>query len=129
MTLEEDRCVHVILISNKKKNFEVVKADIFENPEKWGTRFSGRLQLEFVPLEYPPRTSWMRNMFRPCTTFRLFIPQVLPYDAIIYVDTDFIFLRSVEHLWSEMENFSDSAVASMAPRLLTRPPKRITPCP
>uniref|UniRef100_A0A6A7G324 UDP-D-xylose:beta-D-glucoside alpha-1,3-D-xylosyltransferase n=1 Tax=Hirondellea gigas TaxID=1518452 RepID=A0A6A7G324_9CRUS len=60
----------------------------------------------------------MRNMFRECATERLFLPQMLPTeDALIYLDTDLIFMRPPEELWHHFYNFNEKQVAAMAPCL------------
>jgi len=43
-------CVHLMLISDKKSSFDVVKAKIFGNLGIWDPQFTRHLQLEFVSL-------------------------------------------------------------------------------
>jgi len=130
ITLEKGSCVHVILITNKKDHFERIERKIFTNPGNWDVSFTRRLQLEFVNLEYPASLNWMRNTSRnrPCTTFRLFLPDFLPqYDAVILCDTDLIFLRSLTDLWAEMSDFTTSALAGLVPHLYYSPKPRLVP--
>ena len=58
----------------------------------------------------------MKSMFRVCATERLFVPDIFPkMKKAIYVDTDLIFLRPVEHLWDFFDNFDDDDISAMAP--------------
>lgn len=136
---EGSSCIKVILISDQRKHFDRVKEEIFGS---WDARFLRRLELGYVSLKYPTGketyrwrfkkrgkvfligscllnlgTSWMRRLFRPCATLRLFLPDLLDYDSIIYLDTDIIFLRNIESLWSEFDNFRELTLGAMGPCL------------
>ena len=67
-----------------------------------------------MKLEYPENRMEMISMFKPCATFRLFLPPLLNQkDAIIYMDTDFIFMRPPEELWLLFSEFDSVQLASM----------------
>lgn len=61
-------------------------------------------------------TTWMKTMFRPCATLRLFLPNILiKYKRLIYLDTDIIFLRNIKDLWTEFDKFRvNETIASMS---------------
>jgi len=121
ITLEKDGCVHVLIITNKKSHFDKLETKIFANPEKWDTGFTVRLKLEYVELKYPAGTEWMRGLYQnhPCSSFRLFLPDVLPYDSVILSDTDVIYLRDITELWAELSKFKPSTVASLTPIVIS----------
>ncbi|XP_049266867.1 glucoside xylosyltransferase 1 [Rhipicephalus sanguineus] len=55
-------------------------------------------------------------MFRPCTTQRLFLTRILPNeDAVLYVDTDVIFVHPVEDFWRKFYAMNEWQMAGMAP--------------
>ncbi|XP_047740643.1 glucoside xylosyltransferase 1 [Hyalella azteca] len=81
-------------------------------------QYRDKLSFEYLPVWYPNDRLYMRNMFRECATERLFVPAMLPKeDAIIYIDTDFVFLRPPEDLWAHFHKFDSVQVAAMAPCL------------
>ncbi|CAG7720869.1 unnamed protein product [Allacma fusca] len=110
-------CVNVLILSDEKENYERVKQTI--NGQQWSPEFTRWINLTFVPVSYPPGTQWMRKLFRPCATLRLFLADLLPqHDSVIYLDTDIIFLRNIQDLWDEFNKFRSSmALAAMAPCL------------
>ncbi len=60
-------------------------------------------------------TASIRNSFAPCATLRLFFPELLSdYDRVLYVDTDILFVRSPEHVWSHFAAMNHSQLAAMA---------------
>jgi len=61
-------------------------------------------------------TEWMQNLFAPCATLRLFLPEILiNYKSLVYLDTDIILLRSIQELWKEFDSFSKTALIGMSP--------------
>jgi len=59
----------------------------------------------------------MSGIYRPCATIRLFLDKILPdsIDAVIYTDTDIIYMKSLQYLWSEFHHFEDSMIAGLIP--------------
>jgi len=112
--MDRDESVHIILFSNKKRHFEKIKTEI----TKWDVGYTRLLKLEFVPVRYPPGRKWMRELYRPCDSFGIFLPDLLPYDSIIYTDTDILFLQNIHHLWSEFSKFNSSTLVRAALRIL-----------
>ncbi|KAF2353286.1 Glycosyl transferase family 8, partial [Trinorchestia longiramus] len=68
-------------------------------------------------LWYPAGMSEKRTEYRRCTLQRLFLDQLLPnVDAVLYLDTDVIFLRPPDALWDEFKRFnSDQLLAGAMP--------------
>lgn len=51
-------------------------------------------------VEFPESNVDWRKLFKNCASQRLFLPKMLPHlDALLYIDTDVIFLSPVEQLW------------------------------
>lgn len=96
--------------------------DVFD---KWPSEYRSKIKFQYVAETYPHSRIEMRNMFRLCATERLFIPDILhDEDAVIYIDTDFIFMTPPEELWSKFDNFDALQHAAMAPCLARYSAKR-----
>ncbi|RXG56775.1 hypothetical protein Avbf_11988 [Armadillidium vulgare] len=39
-------------------------------------------------MHYPSGQEYMQDIFKPCSTARLFLPELLRYDSVIHLDTD-----------------------------------------
>lgn len=70
------------------------------------------------PISYPGVTdpeSW-RKLFKPCASQRLFYPYLIEgTDRVLYVDTDILFLRPVDDLWSFFGELAPEQIAALAP--------------
>lgn len=56
---------------------------------------------EFHMVGFPESEVPWRKLFKNCASQRLFLPAMLPHvDALLYIDTDVLFLAPVEQLWS-----------------------------
>lgn len=85
--------------------------------ESWPQRFRSRFIFSVYPISFPSDNAreWKR-LFKPCASQRLFLPLILKQvDSVLYVDTDILFLRPVEDVWSFLSAFNDTHVAAMAP--------------
>ncbi|KAJ8299065.1 hypothetical protein KUTeg_023125 [Tegillarca granosa] len=61
-------------------------------------------------------TEEWKKLFKPCASQRLFIPSILTdVNSLIYVDTDMLFLRPLEDLWSFFSLFNSTQLAALAP--------------
>ncbi len=109
-------CVEVLILSDKPTHYKQINSEI---KYKWSLEFQQLIKLTNIPVRYPPGANWMRKLFRPCATLRLFLAELLPElrDSIIYVDTDVIFFQSVQALWTQFERFEEKKLAAMAPCL------------
>ncbi|KPI92277.1 Glucoside xylosyltransferase 1 [Papilio xuthus] len=83
---------------------------------KWKSLLGDQLDFELQGIHFPEahKEDWM-NLFSKCAAQRLFIPKLIPHiDAMIYVDTDTLFLKPVDDLWNEFSKFNDSQISAMA---------------
>ncbi|XP_075711147.1 glucoside xylosyltransferase 1 isoform X2 [Rhinoderma darwinii] len=80
-------------------------------------RFSEKFSYALYPISFPSENAaeW-RKLFKPCASQRLFLPLILKdVDSLLYVDTDILFLRPVDDIWSFLNEFNSSQIAAMAP--------------
>ncbi|KAF2347421.1 Glycosyl transferase family 8, partial [Trinorchestia longiramus] len=97
---------------------EKLYSDLVSPVSAWPPQYREKLSFEYLPVWYPPERAYMRTLFRECATERLFVPSMLPQeDAVIYIDTDFIFMTPPEDLWAEFYHFDAQHTAAMAPCL------------
>ncbi|CAG0887590.1 unnamed protein product [Cyprideis torosa] len=83
---------------------------------------SSTVSLEVRPVDFShalipksSKTDW-KNLFKRCASQRLFLPEVLEdVDAVLYVDTDVLFLSPIEEIWEYFQRFNDSQLASASP--------------
>ncbi|ROL48372.1 Glucoside xylosyltransferase 1 [Anabarilius grahami] len=106
-----------VLFSRRDLHFHIFAEDDLhagfrQALESWPQRFRSRFNYSVYPITFPSDNAreWKR-LFKPCASQRLF----LPVDSVLYVDTDILFLRPVEDVWSFLSAFNRSHVAAMAP--------------
>ena len=59
---------------------------------------------------------------QPCATQRLFLPRVLAEeDAVVYLDTDTLFMRPPEELWAQFAHFGPQTLVAMATKINKNP--------
>jgi len=111
-----------VLLTKKKLHFHVIADNkqlygrLINRTANWPHSYRRRLRFSMHDVWYPEDREDMRTMFRVCATERLFVPDMFPdMDRAIYIDTDLIFMRPPEDLWSFFDSFSESHVAAMAP--------------
>ncbi|XP_014679864.1 PREDICTED: glucoside xylosyltransferase 1-like isoform X1 [Priapulus caudatus] len=82
--------------------------------EKWKSD-SGRFQYNVSKVSFPAdRGSQWRSLFKLCAAQRLFLPEMLAeVDAILYVDTDTLFLRPIDDLWNFFNLMNSSQMAAL----------------
>ncbi|XP_076236342.1 glucoside xylosyltransferase 1 shams [Calliopsis andreniformis] len=57
-----------------------------------------------------------KKLFKPCAAQRLFLPSVLnDTDAVLYVDTDTLFLAPPENIWDEFKKMNSIQLAALSP--------------
>ncbi|XP_018021465.2 glucoside xylosyltransferase 2 [Hyalella azteca] len=82
---------------------------------QWPSEYSTRVSLEFRQI-YVPSDSSILELYDKCSTERLYLPRVLPdVDAVVYLDTDMIFLRAPELLVKKFQLFDQTQIFGMAP--------------
>ncbi|XP_074050836.1 glucoside xylosyltransferase 1 isoform X4 [Macrotis lagotis] len=82
-----------------------------------GWKFLQIFNYTIYPITFPPENAaeW-KKLFKPCASQRLFLPLILKeIDSLLYVDTDILFLRPVDDLWSLLKKFNSTQIAAMAP--------------
>jgi len=80
------------------------------------------VSFHFIQARYPDSYNRSEESLtwssHPCASFRLFLPEVLSeIDSIIYVDTDVLFLDSIESLWNQLESFNSKQAVGLARRV------------
>lgn len=83
----------------------------------WPENVRKRVSCDVVPLWFPKENglNW-QLLFRPCSTQRLFLPNTLPdVDAVLYADTDVIFLHPIEDIRRMFYAMNEYQMAGMAP--------------
>ncbi|XP_053319361.1 glucoside xylosyltransferase 1 isoform X2 [Spea bombifrons] len=109
-----------LLFSKKALNFHIFAEDQLHNDFKtilnsW--TFPSKFKFSLYPITFPKENAaeW-RKLFKPCASQRLFLPLILnEVDSLLYVDTDILFLRPVDDLWSFLNDFNATQIAAMAP--------------
>jgi len=86
--------------------------------ESWPSDVRNQLLFTLYPIQFPASQSveeW-RKLFKLCASQRLFIPDILlDVDALLYVDTDVLFLRPLNDIWQFFSEFTTSQIAALAP--------------
>lgn len=86
--------------------------------EFWPKEFKSKIYYRIFPITYPSgqNSNEWRKLFKPCASQRLFIaPLLADVDAILYVDTDILFLSSIEGIWKHFNNFTALQSTGLAP--------------
>uniref|UniRef100_L7LZL4 UDP-D-xylose:beta-D-glucoside alpha-1,3-D-xylosyltransferase n=1 Tax=Rhipicephalus pulchellus TaxID=72859 RepID=L7LZL4_RHIPC len=104
--------LHLIIIADKH-NEERMRREY----ASWPDSVKKRVSCDVMPVWFPKENyyQWWA-MFRPCTTQRLFLTRMLPNeDAVLYVDTDVIFVHPIEDFWRKFYAMNEWQMAGMAP--------------
>ncbi|XP_045776174.1 glucoside xylosyltransferase 1 [Maniola jurtina] len=86
-----------------------------ETLTKWKLLLHNQLDFELQKIKFPEdhEEDWL-NLFSKCAAQRLFIPKLISHiDAMIYVDTDTLFLGPVEELWQAFTKMNRSQMSAM----------------
>ncbi|XP_026057825.1 glucoside xylosyltransferase 1-like isoform X1 [Carassius auratus] len=111
-----------VLFSHRHLCFHIFSEDHLhagfrQELESWPQRFRSTFSYSVYPIVFPSENAreWKR-LFKPCASQRLFLPLLLKQvDSVLYVDTDVLFLRPLEDVWSFLSRFNSSQVAAMSP--------------
>lgn len=115
--------VSISLVLHQPKNYDLyaIRFIILGNDEDffgkvlhevsiWPVDFANRLQVSFRPIHIPSDPSIL-EIYDICATERIYLPHILPEeDALVYLDTDMIFLAPPEELAKEIRNFDEDNV-------------------
>uniref|UniRef100_A0AAG5DQY3 UDP-D-xylose:beta-D-glucoside alpha-1,3-D-xylosyltransferase n=1 Tax=Anopheles atroparvus TaxID=41427 RepID=A0AAG5DQY3_ANOAO len=96
---------------------EKLKINFMEKLNDWQELSDRIFTYEIHSLTFPRanQDEW-RKLFKPCAAQRLFLPSLLTHlDAVLYVDSDTVFLSPVQEIWSMLHSFNASQFAGMAP--------------
>lgn len=108
------------LLSKSVIHFHIYTEDILypsfmKELDKWPSFVRHRVSFQFGHVTYPESLLGWKNYHRPCSSFKLFLPNVLKeFDFAMYVDSDTVFLNSVDSLWSSLTQFSESHMIALA---------------
>ncbi|XP_035782884.1 glucoside xylosyltransferase 1-like isoform X3 [Anopheles albimanus] len=94
-----------------------LKSNFMEKLNDWQHLTDRVFSYEIHSLTFPRanKNEW-RKLFKPCAAQRLFLPSLLSHlDAVLYIDSDTIFLSSVQEIWGLFQEFNASQFAGMAP--------------
>lgn len=101
---------HIFAEDHLQKSFK-------DQLEFWPPAYRKKIEYNIYNITFPQTTKadqW-RKLFKPCAAQRLFIPTLLPdVDAILYLDTDNLFLSPVDEIWSFFSRFNSSQLAAVS---------------
>ncbi|XP_072856572.2 glucoside xylosyltransferase 1 isoform X2 [Pogona vitticeps] len=109
-----------IIFSIKPLQFHIFAEDLLHPNfrEMLGSlSYQEKFNYTLYPISFPTENAaeW-KKLFKPCASQRLFLPLILSdVDSLLYVDTDILFLRPVDDIWSFLKKFNSSQIAAMAP--------------
>ncbi|XP_074503712.1 glucoside xylosyltransferase 2 [Sebastes fasciatus] len=111
-----------LLFSLKRITFHIFAEDPLapqfeERLNKWPRAVSSKFQYRIYPITFSVGNAdeW-KKLFKPCAAQRLFLPVILKdVDSLLYVDTDVLFLRPMDDIWSLLKSFNSTQLAAMAP--------------
>ncbi|KAL7643596.1 UNVERIFIED_CONTAM: hypothetical protein RMT77_005579 [Armadillidium vulgare] len=111
------------ILASKSLRFIVLvdHNDVFEELlamlSRWPENIRKKILLEKGKIVYPENGNF-REKFRLCASERLFLHEALPSEeAVIFLDTDIIFLKSPEILWEEFAFFNPDQLSGLSPSL------------
>ncbi|XP_022086385.1 glucoside xylosyltransferase 2-like [Acanthaster planci] len=105
--------VHFHIFAEKE-----LQANIVARLKSWPQPYISRISYDIHDIAFPPGENaeeW-KKMFKKCATQRLFIPDLLlDTDALLYVDTDILFTKPLEYIWSVFKKFNSTQLAALTP--------------
>ncbi|XP_063071343.1 glucoside xylosyltransferase 2 [Engraulis encrasicolus] len=111
-----------LIFSVKKIKFHIfaeegLSQEFEKGLSEWPRQLSAKFHYSIYPISFSVGNAdeW-KKLFKPCAAQRLFLPVILKdVDALLYVDTDVLFLRPMDDIWSFFKAFNSSQLAAMAP--------------
>lgn len=110
-----------VLVFTKVPIYFVIFADDILRPQfdkqlhEWKKKLNGNFDFRLKEIKFPEKhkKDWL-NLFNKCAAQRLFIPNLVEdVDAMIYTDTDTLFLGPVEDLWKYFYKFNETQIAAL----------------
>lgn len=93
-------------------------AALAERVGRWPAPVRARMRLDLHPIALPAgdKADEWRRLFKPCASQRLFLPSLLlDVDALLYMDTDTVFLSSPVDVWRHFGVMNATQMAAVAP--------------
>ncbi|XP_041743340.1 glucoside xylosyltransferase 2-like isoform X3 [Coregonus clupeaformis] len=111
-----------LLFSIKRIKFHIFAEDPLTSQfdkglSQWPRAITNKFQYSIYPITFSVGNAeeW-KKLFKPCAAQRLFLPVILKdVDSLLYVDTDVLFLRPMDDMWSFLKAFNTTQLAAMAP--------------
>uniref|UniRef100_UPI0037E9A55E glucoside xylosyltransferase 2 isoform X1 n=1 Tax=Semicossyphus pulcher TaxID=241346 RepID=UPI0037E9A55E len=111
-----------LLFSLRRIRFHIFAEDPLapqfkERLNQWPRSALAKFQYSIYPITFSVGNAdeW-KKLFKPCAAQRLFLPVILKeVDSLLYVDTDVLFLRPMDDIWSLLKSFNSTQLAAMAP--------------
>ncbi|KAM7170240.1 glucoside xylosyltransferase 2 isoform 2-T2 [Macrochelys suwanniensis] len=111
-----------VLFSYRKLKFHIfaedsLKPEFEKKLREWPSSYSKKFEYSVYPIAFSVGNAqeW-KKLFKPCAAQRLFLPVILKdVDSLLYVDTDVLFLRPIDDIWSFLKEFNSTQLAAMAP--------------
>ncbi|XP_029104271.1 glucoside xylosyltransferase 1 isoform X2 [Scleropages formosus] len=111
-----------VILGKRPQQFHIFAEDELHSDfrsalDLWPAMYRSRFSYTVYPITFPTENAgeW-KKLFKPCASQRLFLPLILTeVDSLLYVDTDILFLRPPEDLWSFLGQFNSTQLAAMAP--------------
>ncbi|XP_046380185.2 glucoside xylosyltransferase 1-like [Haliotis rufescens] len=112
-----------VLFTSKHLVFHIfaetqLQKDFRDQLDFWPADFLSKVDYFIYDISFPSggKTDHWKQLFKPCASQRLFLPTLLTdVDALIYVDTDILFLSPLEGIWSFFQLFNSTQLAALAP--------------
>ncbi|TFK11560.1 protein phosphatase 1L-like [Platysternon megacephalum] len=111
-----------VLFSYRKLKFHIfaedsLKPEFEKKLREWPSSYTKKFEYTVYPIAFSVGNAqeW-KKLFKPCAAQRLFLPVILKdVDSLLYVDTDVLFLRPIDDIWSFLKEFNSTQLAAMAP--------------
>ncbi|XP_065264236.1 glucoside xylosyltransferase 2 [Emys orbicularis] len=111
-----------VLFSCRKLKFHIfaedsLKPEFEKKLREWPSSYTKKFEYNVYPIAFSVGNAqeW-KKLFKPCAAQRLFLPVILKdVDSLLYVDTDVLFLRPIDDIWSFLKEFNSTQLAAMAP--------------
>ncbi|XP_038266055.1 glucoside xylosyltransferase 2 [Dermochelys coriacea] len=111
-----------VLFSYRKLKFHIfaedsLKPEFEKKLKEWPSSYTKKFEYNVYPIAFSVGNAqeW-KKLFKPCAAQRLFLPVILKdVDSLLYVDTDVLFLRPIDDIWSFLKEFNSTQLAAMAP--------------
>lgn len=98
------------IVISEKPQFQLIREKL-ESFQNAGKDFS----FELKEIKFPEENMeiW-RKLFKLCASQRLFLPSLLPeVKAVLYVDSDVIFLSPPQDIFKKLQRFNSSQIAGL----------------